>query len=42
MEFTKFIYKMEANPGCTGLNDKFFLQAYIQQEDGKAEIGDVL
>ncbi|MCM1225182.1 MAG: YodL domain-containing protein, partial [Lachnospiraceae bacterium] len=38
----EYIYKMEANPHSESSNDRFFLQAYLPQEDGKAQIGDVL
>ena len=38
----EYIYKMEANPRSESSNDRFFLQAYLPQEDGKAQIGDVL
>ena len=38
----EYIYKMEANPRSESDNDRFFLQAYLPQEDGKAKIGDVL
>lgn len=38
----EYIYKMEANPHSENNNDRFFLQAYLPQEDGKAQIGDVL
>ena len=38
----EYIYKMEANPRSESSNDRFFLQAYLPQEDGKAKIGDVL
>ena len=36
------IYKVHANPGSDSRENLFFLQAYIPQEDGKAQIGDVL
>ena len=38
----EYIYKIEANPRTTGDNDRFFLQAYLPQENGRAKIGDVL
>ena len=38
----EYIYKIEANPRSESLNDRFFLQAYLPQEDGTAKIGDVL
>ena len=38
----EYIYKMEANPHSESENDRFFLQAYLPQGDGKAQIGDVL
>ena len=38
----EYIYKIEANPRTTGNNDRFFLQAYLPQENGRAKIGDVL
>ena len=38
----EYIYKMEANPRSESDSDRFFLQAYLPQEDGKAKIGDVL
>ena len=38
----EYIYKMEANPRSESSNDRFFLQAYLPQEDGTAKIGDVL
>ena len=38
----EYIYKMEANPRSETSNDRFFLQAYLPQGDGKAQIGDVL
>ena len=38
----EYVYKMEANPRSESENDRFFLQAYLPQEDGKAQIGDVL
>ena len=38
----EYIYKMEANPRSESDSDRFFLQAYLTQEDGKAKIGDVL
>ena len=38
----EYIYKIEANPRTTGDNGRFFLQAYLPQENGRAKIGDVL
>ena len=38
----EYIYKIEANPRSESPNDRFFLQAYLPQEDGTAKIGDVL
>ena len=38
----EYIYKIEATPRTTGDNDRFFLQAYLPQENGRAKIGDVL
>ena len=38
----EYIYKIEANPRTTGDNDRFFLQAYLPLEHGRAKIGDVL
>ena len=38
----EYIYKMEANPRSESENDRFFLQAYLPQGDGTAQIGDVL
>lgn len=38
----EYIYKMEANPRSESDSDRFFLQAYLPREDGKAKIGDVL
>jgi len=38
----EYIYKIEANPRTTGDNDRFFLQAYLPQENGRAKIGDLL
>ena len=38
----EYIYKIEANLRSESLNDRFFLQAYLPQEDGTAKIGDVL
>ena len=38
----EYIYKIEANPRTTGDNDRFFLQAYLPQENGRAKIGDEL
>ena len=38
----EYVYKMEANPRSESENDRFSLQAYLPQEDGKAQIGDVL
>ena len=38
----EYIYKIEANPRSESQNDRFFLQAYLPQEDGTAKIGDVL
>ena len=38
----EYIYKIEANPRTTGDNDRFFLQAYLPQENDRAKIGDVL
>ena len=38
----EYVYKMEANPRSESENDRFFLQAYLPQGDGKAQIGDVL
>lgn len=38
----EYIYKIEANPRSESLNDRFFPQAYLPQEDGTAKIGDVL
>ena len=38
----EYIYKIEANLRTTGNNDRFFLQAYLPQENGRAKIGDVL
>ena len=38
----EYIYKMEANPRSESSNDRFFLQAYLPQEDGTTKIGDVL
>ena len=38
----EYIYKIEANPRTTGDNDRFFLQAYPPQENGRAKMGEVL
>ena len=38
----EYVYKMEANPRSESENDRFFLQAYLPQGDGTAQIGDVL
>ena len=38
----EYIYKIEANPHSESQNDRFFLQAYLPQEDGTAKTGDVL
>ena len=32
----EFIYKMEANPMTDGIHDRFFLQAYEKEDNGKA------
>lgn len=36
------IYKVHTNPRSESIKDRYFLQAYLPQEDGKAKIGDVL
>ena len=36
------IYKVHTNPRSESINDRYLLQAYLPQEDGKAKIGDVL
>ena len=36
------IYKVHTNPRSESMKDRYFLQAYLPQEDGKAKIGDVL
>jgi hypothetical protein len=36
------IYKVHTNPRSENIKDRYFLQAYLPQEDGKAKIGDVL
>ena len=36
------IYKVHTNPRSESIKDRYFLQAYLPQEDGKANIGDVL
>ena len=36
------IYKVHTNPHSESIKDRYFLQAYLPQEDGKAKIGDVL
>ena len=38
----EFIYKMEANPMTDGIHDRFFLQAYEKEDNGKAIPRDVL
>ena len=38
----EYVYKIEANPRSESPNDRFFLQAYLPQEDGTTKIGDVL
>ena len=36
------IYKVHTNPRSESIKDRYLLQAYLPQEDGKAKIGDVL
>lgn len=38
----EYICKMDVNLRSQSADDRFFLQVYIPQEDGKAKIGDVL
>ena len=38
----EFIYKMEANPMTDGIHNRFFLQAYEKEDNGKAIPRDVL
>ncbi len=38
----EYIYKVEANPRAESRNDRFSLQTYLPQENGKAKVGDVL
>lgn len=38
----EYIYKIHANPRSKSIKDRFMLQVYIPQDDGKAKIGDVL
>ena len=38
----EFIYQMEANPRSEGINDRFFLQAYEKEGNGRAIPRDVL
>ena len=36
------IYRVHTNPRSESIKDRYFLQSYLPQEDGKAKIGDVL
>ena len=38
----EYIYMVHANPRSESMKDRYLLQAYVPQEDGRAKIGDVL